>query len=400
MRIVIAPDSFKGNLDALQVAAAIERGVLRALPGARCRKLPMADGGEGTMRALLAAVGGRACRKRVLGPAGKPVTAQYALLENGVAAIEMAQASGLPLVPERERDPLRATSYGTGELIRAALDRGAGALVIGIGGSATCDGGAGMAQALGARLLDRRGRELRRPASGGMLHRVARIDASGLDRRLRRTRIEVACDVDNALCGRRGAAVVFGPQKGAAARDVRVLDRNLGHYARLLRRDLGRDVGRRPGAGAAGGLGAGLLAFTRARLRRGVDIVMAAVGLAEALRGADLVFTGEGKIDSQTAFGKAPAGVARLARRYRVPVIAIGGALADDARLMFGHGIAGLGSAAARDMPLEEALRHSRAHLANAAERAVRLVLIGRKMQRAQRARPRSRGKAPARAGQ
>lgn len=383
-KIVIAPDSFKGNLSSAQVALALERGVRRVLPRVRCVRVPMADGGEGTVQVLLAAGSGKWARRRVTGPTGRPVTARYGLLPDATAVIEMAEASGLALVEGRERNPLHTTTYGTGELIRDALDRGARSLIVGIGGSATVDGGAGMAQALGARLFDVAGRELRRPASGGMLHRVARVDVSGLDRRLRgrgRVPVTVACDVDNPLCGRLGAARIFGPQKGAGPRAVERLDRNLRHFARLLKRDLGRDVLRRRGSGGAGGLGAGLIAFARARVRSGVAIVIERTGLEEELRGADLVMTGEGRIDAQTPFGKTPAGVARAARRQRVPVIAIGGALADDARDVFAHGIDGLGSAAARDMTLDEALARSHAHLANAAERCLRLVLLGARSQ-------------------
>ncbi len=392
MRIVIAPDSFKESLSAMQVASAIEAGIRRVVPRARCVKVPMADGGEGTVQALVDATGGRLVRKRVSGPLGRPVSAVYGLLGDGKrAVIEMAAASGLPLVARGERDPLRASSFGTGELIRDALDRGVHTIILGIGGSATNDAGAGLAQALGVRLLDRRGRPLPAPAGGGLLDRVFEIDASGRDPRLARTRILVACDVDNPLCGPRGAAAVYGPQKGATAAMVRRLDRNLAHFGRLLETRLGVQVMERKGAGAAGGLGAGLLAFAGGRLRSGVDLVIEATDLRARLREADLVITGEGRIDFQTAFGKTPAGVARAARRCRVPVLAIGGGLADDARGVYAHGIDAIEAAIARDMELGHALHHAATYIADAAERAMRLLRVGERLARRaarRRARP------------
>jgi glycerate kinase len=381
MKIVIAPDSFKGSLDAMQVARAIERGIRRVLPRARCVKVPMADGGEGTVQSLVDARGGRFVKLKVRGPAGRPVRARYGILKDGrTAIIEMAEASGLTLVSGRARNPLRTTTYGTGELIADALDRGARRLIVGIGGSATNDGGAGMAQALGVRFLDARGHLIRARAAGGMLDRIAGIDTSRVHRELSRARFIVACDVDNPLCGPRGAARVFGPQKGATAKMIRRLDANLRRFGAVIRRELGIDVVNLPGAGAAGGLGGGLVAFANARLQRGVDIVIEAVGLARHLRGADLVFTGEGRVDFQTAFGKTPAGVAGAARKLGIPVIAIGGGLADDARGAFAHGIDALQSAIARDMPLDVAIARAPEFVADAAERAMRLVLVGRRL--------------------
>lgn len=383
MKIVIAPDSFKGNMTSLQVASAIEKGIKRVLPRARCVKVPMADGGEGTVQSLVDATGGRIIRKKVTGPAGKPVTARYGLLADGKSAvIEMAEASGLPLVSGRDMNPLKTTTYGTGELIRDAMDRGAKHIIIGIGGSATTDGGAGMAQALGVKYRDSRNTVIREYGAGGMLNRIASIDTSELDPRLRRTRITVASDVDNPLCGTRGAARVFGPQKGATPAMVKTLDANLKHFGQLIKKDLKKNVLTLKGAGASGGLGAGLVAFTGARLKSGIDIVVEATGLKQAIKGADLVITGEGRVDFQTAFGKTPAGVARAARRFGVPVVAIGGGLADDARGVFEHGIHALESAAARDMSLEEAIALSRQHLANAGERTIRMIQVGQKMAR------------------
>jgi glycerate kinase len=392
MKIVIAPDSFKGNLSALQVATAIERGIRRVVPDARCVRVPMADGGEGTVRSLVDALGGRMVARRVRGPLGNPLRAQYGLAQNGrLAIIEMAAASGLPLVPAGRRNPLRTSTFGTGELMLDALRRGARRLILGIGGSATNDGGVGMAQALGVRFLDRHRRPIAVRAGGGVLNRICTIDLSGQEPLLRRARITVACDVDNPLCGPRGAAAVFGPQKGATPAMVRTLDRNLAHLGRLVREQLGVDILRLRGGGAAGGLGGGLMAFTGAKLQSGIDIVIAATALQRTLRGADLVFTGEGRVDFQTAFGKTPAGVARAARAQGVPVIAIGGGLAGDARLVFAHGIDGLEAAIASDMPLAQALDNARSYIADAAERAMRLVMIGRRLRSPRRAARRRR---------
>ncbi len=383
MKIILAPDSFKENLTSLEVAGEIEKGIRRVLPGARCIKVPMADGGEGTVQSMVDATGGRVVRCRVKAPLGNVVTARYGLLGGGrTAVIEMAEASGLHLVPPRRRNPLLTSTFGTGQLLLDALNRGVRTIIIGIGGSATNDGGAGMAQALGARFLDAAGRPLRGPACGGMLDRIRALDVSGMDPRLRRVKILVACDVTNPLYGPRGASHVYGRQKGATPAMAAKLDRNLRHFARIIKRDLGVDVARRPGAGAAGGLGAGLMAFTRAQLKRGVELVVKATRLESRMRGADLAITGEGRVDFQTAFGKTPAGVAAAARRHGVPVVAIGGGLADDARGVFAHGIDGLESATPDAMPLPVAIRKSRQYLQDAGERVARLILIGRNMRR------------------
>ncbi|MCI0400982.1 MAG: glycerate kinase [Gammaproteobacteria bacterium] len=379
MKIVIASDSFKGNLTSLQVADAIEKGIRRVVPDAVIVKVPMADGGEGTVRSLVDATGGRIVTHRVRDPLGKEVTARYGILgDKKTAVIEMAEASGLPLVPRGKRNPLKTTTFGTGQLIVDALDHGVRKIVIGIGGSATVDGGAGMAQALGVTFRGQDGRVMGGGCTGGMLSQISAIDIRGIDPRIAKTTFVVACDVDNPLTGKKGAAAVFGPQKGASAAMVKQLDEGLRHLAFLIRRDLGVNVQRLPGAGAAGGLGAGLVAFTGAELKRGVDIVIEATGLLRHIKGADLVMTGEGRIDFQTVFGKTPAGVAQAAKRTNVPVIAIGGGLADDARGVFAHGIDGLESATAREMELDEAIKRSRTYLANAAERVMRLVFIGK----------------------
>ncbi len=384
MQIAIAPDSFKESLSAAQVANAIERGLRRALPAVSCVKIPMADGGEGTVAALVAATGGRLRSRTVTGPLGTPVRAHYGILGDGrTAVIEMASASGLPLVPSARRNPLHTTTYGTGELIRHALDGGVARLIVGIGGSATNDAGAGMAQALGVRFLDRRGQPLPAPLTGGRLDAVTAIDLTDRDPRLARVELLVACDVRNPLVGPLGASAVYGPQKGATPAQVRRLDRNLRHFGALVEGACGTRVLARPGAGAAGGLGAGLLAFAGGRLERGVDLMVAAVDLERRLAGVDLVITGEGRVDVQTAFGKTPAGVAAVAKRLGLPVIAIGGGLADDARRTFRHGIDALEACVARPMSTAEALAGARGHLVNAGERVGRWLALGAKLPRA-----------------
>ncbi|HEV3473759.1 MAG TPA: glycerate kinase [Actinomycetota bacterium] len=326
MRVVVAPDTFKGTLSAAEVARSLARGWRRADRTADVEEVPVADGGEGTLDALLAARGGRRERARVTGPLGDPVEAAFGLLEGSgeiTAVVEMARASGLQLISEERRDPLRATTHGTGELILAAAAHGARHLVVCIGGSATNDGGAGMAQAVGIRLLDERGRDL--PPGGAALRRLATIDASGLDATVRDVEIVVATDVDNPLTGPLGASAVYGPQKGAGPEDVVLLDEALGHLAAVIHRDLGVDVRDVPGGGAAGGLGAGLTAFLGARLRPGFEAVAEALDLARRLEGADVVVTGEGRYDDQTQYGKAPAGVLRLGRETRCRTVLVAG---------------------------------------------------------------------------
>ncbi|EGA71552.1 glycerate kinase [Vibrio sinaloensis DSM 21326] len=338
MKIVIAPDSYKESLTAMEVATAIERGFKQVLPNAEYLKLPMADGGEGTVQSLVDATGGRVVAAQVTGPLGQFVEGFYGLLGNGdTAVIEMAAASGLHLVEPSQRNPLLTTTFGTGELIKAALDAGVKHIIVGIGGSATNDGGMGMAQALGAKFLDSLGNEL--AFGGGALAELATIDLSGLDKRLNEVQLEVACDVDNPLCGPKGASQVFGPQKGATAFMVSQLDKNLAHYAKVIRQTNGNDVIDQAGAGAAGGLGAAFLGLFDAALRPGINIVMDAVNLAEVVKDADLVITGEGRIDSQTIHGKTPVGVARAAKQYDVPVIGIAGSLAKDCAVVHDHGL-------------------------------------------------------------
>ncbi len=378
MKIVIAPDSFKGNLTALEVANAIKEGIKRVLPEAEIDEVPMADGGEGTVQALVDATGGQIITEEVCDPLGNQIQADFGILGDGkTAVIEMAAASGLPLVPDDKRNPMLTTTYGTGELIRAALGRGCRKLIIGIGGSATVDGGAGMAQALRARLLDKDGNEI--PRCGGGLEHLDRIDVSQLDPRIAEATTVVACDVDNPLVGPRGGPEVYGPQKGATPEMVEKLDKYLDRYADIIKRDLGADVKEEPGAGAAGGLGAGLMAFLNAELKSGIDIVIDASGLERHLKDADLVITGEGMIDSQTIYGKTPIGVARAAKKFGIPVIGIGGGISDDASVVYENGIDALMSIVSYPMPLEMAIERAHDLLADAAERAIRLTQIWHK---------------------
>ena len=327
-KIVIAPDSFKGSVAAREVADSAERAVREVFPACEVVKIPLGDGGEGTMGALLAALGGERVSCRARDPLSRPLWADYAILEDGrTAIVEMARASGLPLLAPAERDPSRATTYGTGELIRDALERGCRRFLLAIGGSATNDGGTGLLRALGYRFLDGRGEELE--PCGAALARIAAVDRSGVSPALREASFTVACDVDNPLYGERGAAEVFARQKGADDAMVRMLDAGLRNYARVIERATGTRVDELPGAGAAGGLGAGLVAFLGAELKPGIQMVLEATRFDERIQGADLIITGEGKLDRQTCMGKAPWGVSRAATRQGIPVIALGGSVED-----------------------------------------------------------------------
>ena len=381
MKIVIAPDSFKGSLTALQVAEAMEVGLRRVFPDATIEKVPMADGGEGTVQSLVDATGGEILTAQVMDPLGNTIDAQYGVLGDGVTAvIEMAEASGLTLVPLDKRDPRVTTTYGTGELIRSALAHGCRKLIIGIGGSATNDGGAGMAQALGAKLLTASGEQIK--PGGGHLATLNSIDLSELDPRITKTETVVACDVNNPLTGEQGASYVYGPQKGATREMIEMLDANLAHFDKILQRDLSKSVGNVPGAGAAGGLGAGLMAFVDASLKSGIEIVTKAAQLSKRLAGADLVITGEGQINFQTVFGKTPVGVARVAKTHNIPVIAIAGSIADDSDGVYDAGIDAMIDIVPEPMPLETAIENATALTEIAAERAGRMVAAGIKIKR------------------
>lgn len=376
MKIVIAPDSYKESLSALQVATQIELGFRDIFPDAHYVKLPVADGGEGTVDAMVAATGGRIIPLRVTGPLGTPVDAFYGLSGDGSSAIiEMAAASGLEQVPADRRDALHATSWGTGELIRDALDKGVERLIIGIGGSATNDGGAGMVQALGAKLLDASGKPV--AYGGAALAQLDSIDLSEFDARIKSCRIDVACDVTNPLLGETGASAVFGPQKGASPQQVKQLDEALAQFARIIQRDLQCDVLSVAGGGAAGGMGAGLFAFCQATLRPGIEIVTDALGLDALVQDATLVITGEGRIDSQTIHGKVPIGVARVAKRYHIPTIAIAGSLTHDAGVVHQHGLDAVFSVIYRICSLQEALDEAAENVRIAARNIAATLAIG-----------------------
>ena len=379
MKIVIAPDSFKGSLTALQVAEAIEVGLRRVFPTAAIEKVPMADGGEGTVQSLVDATGGEILTARVRDPLGNPIDAQYGVLGDGITAvIEMAAASGLTLVPLDKRDPRVTTTYGTGELIRAALGHGCRKLIIGIGGSATNDGGAGMAQALGAKLLTADDEQI--GPGGRPLATLNSIDLSELDQRIREMETVVACDVNNPLTGKEGASHVYGPQKGATPEMIEELDANLARFNKIVQRDLSKSVGDVPGAGAAGGLGAGLMAFLNASLKSGIEIVTEATQLSKQFAGADLVITGEGQINFQTVFGKTPVGVAKVAKTHNIPVIAIAGSIADRSDGVYNAGIDAMVDIVPEPMSLETAIEKATTLIETAAERAGRMIIIGTKI--------------------
>ena len=371
-KIVIAPDSFKGSLSAARVAEAIGEGVRRALPQAEVALVPLADGGEGTVEAFVTAVGGRIVPVTAIGPLEEPTDAFIGMIDSGkTAVIEMAAASGLPLVPEDRRNPMLTTSYGTGELIRTALDFKFDRIILGIGGSATNDGGVGMIQALGGSFKDGAGKEV--GFGGGELRRVRSIDLTNLDARLKTARITVACDVENPLTGPNGASAVFGPQKGATAEMIELLDAGLRNLADVIRRDVGVDIEKTPGSGAAGGMGAAALAFLGVELKPGIDIVLDAARFNEKLDGADLMFTGEGRVDSQTMNGKCVSGVMRVARSRGVPVIVLAGGVEPDGYQLLEHGALAVLSIVDGPMTLAEAQERTAEFLARAAEQAVRL---------------------------
>lgn len=379
MKIVIAPDSYKESLSALEVATAIERGFREIFPSAHYIKLPVADGGEGTVDAMVAATHGRIVHVPVTGPLGERVEGFYGLSGDEQSAfIEMAAASGLERVAPAQRNPLKTTSWGTGELIRHALDVGVKHIIIGIGGSATNDGGAGMVQALGAALLDADDRSIGQ--GGGELANLARIDLHGLDKRLADCRIEVACDVTNPLIGTDGASAVFGPQKGATPEMIVSLDHALERYAQVIARDLDIDVVNLVGGGAAGGMGAALYAFCGAQLRQGIEIVTDALHLAEQVADADLVITGEGRIDSQTIHGKVPVGVASIAKRFNKPVIGIAGSLTADVGVVHEHGIDAVFSVIYTVCSLEDALKNASENVQMAARNIAAVLKAGQGM--------------------
>ncbi|MGI6364682.1 MAG: glycerate kinase [Bacillota bacterium] len=373
MKILIAPDSFKESLDAVGVAQAIQEGVKAVLNDAETILLPIADGGEGTVAALVSSGRGKYADTWVQGPLGDPVSARWGVLPDNTAVIEMAAASGLPLIPKELRNPLLASTYGTGQLIKAALDRGCSRIILGLGGSATNDGGAGALSALGARLLDARGREISANAQG--LLELDSIDLSVVDPRLAEVRVDIACDVTNPLLGPQGASRIFGPQKGADPDMVEELERALARLAQVARRDLDRDIAGFPGSGAAGGLAAGLSLVADIKLRPGIELVLETMDFAAHLEGADLVFTAEGRIDSQSAMGKAISGIARLSHAAGVPVIALCGTLGRGYQEVYKEGVTAVLPIIDAPMSLEQAMAETARLLSAASSRALRLLL-------------------------
>lgn len=376
MKIVIAPDSFKGSLTAKQVAEAIKTGLQRVLPNADYEMVPMADGGEGTVQSLVDATDGHLVTRQVHNPLNQLSDAYYGILGDGkTAVIEMAQASGIQYVNDETHNPLITTTYGTGELILDALDHGVQKIIMGIGGSATNDGGAGMAQALGVKLLDNQGQEL--GFGGGALDQLAQIDLSGLDPRVQKTQLLIASDVTNPLTGPDGASAVFGPQKGATPEMVKQLDRNLHHYAEVIKRDLHQELEKRPGAGAAGGLGTGLMAFTNSEMAKGIDLVIEFTHLKERAQNADLVFTGEGGIDFQTKFGKTPYGVA-MATKAVAPhssVIVLAGNVGKGIESLYGRdAMDAIFATPEGAKPLDQAIADGPHDIAETTENIARLI--------------------------
>jgi glycerate kinase len=376
MKIVVVPNSFKGSLTAVEVSEAIEQGIREIFPEAEVIKIPMADGGDGTVECLVNATGGEILKEKVIGPLGDEVLAFYGILgDRKTAIIEMAAASGLTLVPENKRNPLITTTYGTGQLIKAVLNQGCRKMIIGIGGSATNDGGAGMAQALGVKLLDQEGKEV--GFGGGELKKIVKIDISCMNNRLSDTKVLVASDVNNPLCGPQGASKIYGPQKGATPEVIKELDKSLAFFAELIKRDLNKDIKDIPGAGAAGGLGAGLMAFLNAELRSGIEIIIEIVKIEQIIRESDLLITGEGRIDAQSVFGKVPFGLGKMAKKYNVPVIAIVGEIGEGFSQIYEYGINSIMSIISKAISIDEAMQMSKSLLKDATERMMRIIKIG-----------------------
>ena len=368
LRFVIAPDSFKESLSAVQAAQAMQRGILRQFPDAICSLVPLADGGEGTVDALLNACAGQKVSCRVRGPLPQQqVESYFALIDDGkTAVIEMAKANGIHLIPLAQRNPALTSTYGTGEMIRQALDLGVSKIVIGLGGSVTNDAGSGMAQALGVKFLDQAGLEVQ--PCGGNLKQICEIDLSALDARLATTEMLIASDVNNPLCGEYGASAIFGPQKGATPELVKILDQNLGYFANLVETTLGVNVQHQAGAGAAGGLGFGLLAFARAKIQSGVELLIQQTGLAEKITQADVVLTGEGKIDRQTFMGKTPFGVAQVAKSLNKPVYAFAGMIGEDIEPLLEAGFTQIIGINPPDISVEDAIRNAENNLTDSVE--------------------------------
>lgn len=379
MKIIIAPDSFKESMSAELAANAVKQGFQAIFPHATYLSLPIADGGEGTVDALIAAIGGERVTVEVCGPLNQAVMATYGLLHQGkTAVIEMAEASGLMLVSPKDRNPLLTHSFGTGQLIKDALDKGVKQIILGIGGSATVDGGVGMLQALGAVFYDQQQQVLAR--GGEVLNRIVDIDMTNLDPRLQHCGIDVACDVDNPLIGERGAAVVFGPQKGATPEMVAILEQGLNQLAKVIEHTTGTDYRHLAGGGAAGGISVAAAAFMGAQLKPGIEIVIQAVNLEKEIINADLVIVGEGSMDGQTAGGKAPIGIAKVAAKHHVPVIALSGVLGKGVEALHQEGIDAFFSILPRLCPLEEALSEGAVNLQQAAYNVAKVLKLGKQL--------------------
>jgi len=377
LKIVIAPDSFKGSISAMDAAKAIEKGVKRAGANIETVLIPVADGGEGTLESLVAATGGRKVPLEVVGPLGLPVQAEYGWLGDGkTCVIEMASASGLCLVPDEQKNPLLTTTFGTGELIRSALDEGCRQFILAIGGSATNDGGIGMLQALGLKLLDASGKRVGH--SGGELDKIASIDDTDWDSRIAESTFLIASDVQNPFIGKQGASHVFGPQKGATPEMVELLDQYMTHWADVVEEKTGVHLHDLPGAGAAGGIGGAFQAFFPATMRRGIDIVIEFTGLRQALEGADAVITGEGQIDFQTASGKTPMGIAQEAQRVGIPAFVLAGSIGRGIEELYQYGITSIHSIVSGPMSLEESMNRSAELLAGRAEQVIRTYQVNK----------------------
>lgn len=377
MKVVIAPDSYKGSLTAMEVANCIEEGIKRYNKNIEAVKVPMADGGEGTVQALVDATGGRIINLKVCDPLLREVDSFYGILgDDNTAIIEMAAASGINLLNGNELNPLITSTYGTGQIINDAIERGCKNIIVGIGGSGTNDGGAGMLRALGIRFLNEEGRDI--PEGGAALKELHSIDKKNFNKRISKCNIKVACDVDNPLCGLNGASHVFGPQKGASNEDIKLLDESLNQYAQIIKNEFNIDVLNIPGSGAAGGSGAAFLAIG-SKLERGIDIVINETKLQTMIESADIVFTGEGRIDFQTKFGKAPYGVAKEAKKNGLPVIAICGEIGEGYEELYNHGFTSIFSIVNKPMTLEESIKDSKKLISDVSERIIRIICEGNK---------------------
>ncbi|MCK4662050.1 MAG: glycerate kinase [Bacteroidales bacterium] len=377
MNILIAPDSFKESLSATEVCRFIESGIKKTLFNANITSVPLSDGGEGFVQTIIDATSGRLIKVKAHDPLMRPIDAEYGILgDNETAIIEMTKVSGLELLSSKERNPWITTTYGTGELIRDALNKACKKLIIGIGGSATNDGGAGMIEALGGKLLTTNGKQIEK--GGGALKQLATIDLANLDKRLSECQVLVACDVINPLLGKNGASFVFARQKGANSEMIKLLEENLSHYANIIQQEIGKDISDVPGTGAAGGIGAGLIAFLNAELKPGFDIIRDILNLDEYIKQADLIFTAEGKVDFQTQFGKTPFGVAQVAKKYNKPVICLAGSIGEGVEVLYNKGILSVFSIINKPMLLDEAIANASLLLEETAERVMRLYLINK----------------------